>query len=331
MTFVFPKYILFLVFFTLIVSCSKEDDQLNNAPEVFIKTPERGFVIDVADTLMLEPQIIYDYNTSYQWFLNGVAIPEATNRILRVIPNDRYGSFLYTFIVSNSNGSDTLTVPVVALVQVDFEEFELEKDSYSIGDGGEMVRASKMVNLPVNWDVAKNRWSGFAFSNKSTTSNNDSVNQYSVYNTSGGDEESKNFLVLSGEDDKESFISFNDGKQHTIGNISLASDNYTYWSIKNGYTNHQLTPYVIPNDYLGILITGYNESGVAVKSAEIYLANYLTTNSRSSYLLASWVQYDLSLLGSVSKIGFKFYSSRTDVNGVVTPTFLCIDNIQIIE
>lgn len=316
---------------TLLSACDKSDEQSNYPPEAFIKTPTNGFEIDIADTLQLEPQVIYDYDSNYQWYLNGVAIEGATNRIFMVIPNNQYGTFNYSFVVSNSLGVDTLEVPVAAITKVDFEEYELEKNSYSLGDGGLMVRSSKMVNLPVNWDKVTNLWSGFAFSNKYITTKDSAKYQYSVYNTSGGDEKSKVFLVLSGEDEQETFMTFNDSKSHQIGKVSFACNNFTYWAVRDGFESLQLTPYEIPTDYLAIRITGYDIYGNALTSGDFYIANFITDNPRETRILSNWEYADLKDLGVVNKVGFKFHSSRTNTNGVVTPAFVCIDNIRIIK
>lgn len=325
------KCLLLLVVVTLLSACEKSDDQLTNPPEAFIKTPLNGFEIDIADTLSLEPQIIYDYNTTYQWYLNGVIIEGATKRIYTVIPKNQYGTFNYSFVVSNNLGIDTLNIPVAAVTKIDFEEFELEANSYSLGDGGLTVRESKIVDFPVYWDKTTGFWSGFAFSNKFSTTKDLDKNQYSVYNTYGGDEKSKIFLILSGEDEKETFMVFNDSKSHQLGKISFACNNYTYWAVKDGFESLQLSPYAIPLDYLAVRITGYDASGNTTAYGDYYISNFITDNPRNARILSNWEYVDLEDLGVVAKVGFKFHSSRADVNGVITPSFLCIDNIRVIK
>ncbi len=325
------RNLLLLLVVTLFSACDKSDEQLAYPPEAYIKTPTNGFEIDIADTLQLEPQIIYDYNTTYQWYLNGTAIDGATSRIYKVIPQNQYGMYNYSFVVSNGLGIDTLNIPVAAITKVDFEEFELETNSYSLGDGGMSVRTSKIVDLPVFWDKTTGFWSGFAFSNKYTTTKDVEKNQYSVYNSSGGDEKSKVFLILSGEDEKETFLTFNDSKSHQVGNVSFACNNYTYWAVKDGFESLQIAPYAIPSDYLAVRITGYDANGNTTAYGDYYIANFITDNPRNTRILSNWEYANLEDLGVVSKVGFKFHSSRADINGVVTPAFLCIDNIRIIK
>ncbi len=308
-------------------------DTISPSPQIFIKTPTNGFEVDISDTLFLEPQVIYDNNSTYQWSLNGEVIPNSNSRIMMVIPNQKYGTNVYQFKVSNEFGFDIDTIAVKALVKVDFEEFKLDANKYSIGYNGKSIRTSKILNLPVTNDSVKNYWSGFAFSNQYRTTQSDSaIYQFNAYSLNGGDEKSKNFLVFY-EDifGNDQFLSFNDGKSHTLGTVAITNSAYAYWIMKIGDISPKANPFTSPKDWFVVTISGYDENGLLTKELNYPLADFTSTNRNDNYIIDTWTNIDLSALGNVSKVGFKFSSSDTNSLGINTPTYVCIDNIRIIE
>lgn len=321
-----------LLLLFILGSCNSELESESYPPEIFIKTPLNGFEVDINDTLLLEPQIIYNYNTTYEWSLNGAVLPNGNTRTYTVIPNKQYGTFVYMLKVSNSIGVDTMSFIVKSLVKVDFEDKDFLPNSYSIGEPGKSVRAQKLLNLPVINDTTNNYWSGFALSSQYRTSQSDSViYQFSAYSSNGGDEGSKVFLVYY-EDivfGNSNFITFNDGLSHTVGTIGIANNAYSWWIMKIGDSSPIANPFKLPVDWYMARFSGYNEVGALVGMVDIYLTDLRLGNS--SYMISNWVNADLSSLGKISKLGINFYSSDVSENGINTPTYICIDNIRIID
>lgn len=321
-----------LLLVLVLSSCNSETDAESYPPEIFIKTPLNGFEVDVNDTLLLEPQIIYNYNTTYQWSLNGSLIPNSNYRTYKVIPNNLYGTFVYSLKVFNEIGADTMSFVVKSLVKIDFEDKNFLANSYSIGEPGSSVRSVKLLYLPVVNDTANNYWNGFALSSQYRTSQADStIYQFSAYSSNGGDEASKVFLVYY-EDlvfGASNFITFNDGLQHTIGNIAVTNNSYSWWIMKIGDSSPIAHQFVLPDSWFIARFSGYNEVGALVGTVDLHLADFTLGNS--SYLLSKWATADLSTLGKISKLGINFLSSDVGENGINTPAYICIDNIRIID
>ena len=45
--------------------------------------------------------------------------------------------------------------------------------------------------------------------------------------------------------------------------------------------------------------------------------------------MADWQLLDLSSLGKITKIGFTFTGSRSNDYGVLTPAYICIDDVTV--
>ncbi len=321
-----------LLFIVVLSGCNSEIESESFPPEIFIKTPPNGFEIGINDTLVLEPQIIYNYNTTYEWSLDGVVLPNSNTRTYQVIPNNQYGTFVYSLKVSNDIGSDTISILVKSLIKIDFEDKNFLPNSYSIGEPGRSVRSIKMVNLPVVNDTANNYWSGYALSSQYRTNQADSlIYQFSAYSTNGGDEASKVFLVYY-EDlvfGESNYITFNDGLSHTIGDIAVANNSYSWWVMKIGDSSPVAHQFTMPNSWFIARFSGYNEVGALVGVVDVHLADLTLGNS--SYQLSNWATVNLSSLGNISKLGVNFLSSDVGENGINTPAYICIDNIRIIN
>lgn len=80
-------------------------------------------------------------------------------------------------------------------------------------------------------------------------------------------------------------------------------------------------------DWLLLTIWGTKADGSETK-AEVYLADYRSSNSAEHYYLGNWQWVDLSGLGAVKELRFSITGSRSNKYGLTTPSYVCVDNIN---
>lgn len=111
-----------------------------------------------------------------------------------------------------------------------------------------------------------------------------------------------------------------------VSGVYLTNNLYTYSSIING-DSYSGGPFEV-GDYLKVVFTSYTESGAEDgRSVEFYLADYRSGNSAEHYYVKDWQWLDLTSLGEVSAITFTFEGSRSNEWGLLTPAYLCLDNL----
>ena len=75
-------------------------------------------------------------------------------------------------------------------------------------------------------------------------------------------------------------------------------------------------------------VVGYNAAGDSVKSVDFYLADYRFDNNSLDYIVDKWTTVDLTLLGKINKLTFRFSSSDNGNWGMNTPSYVCLDNLK---
>lgn len=172
------------------------------------------------------------------------------------------------------------------------------------------------------------------------------LNQASVYSgtsgsKNGGYSGSNNFAVMFGYVDfyNSSYatrpkIDFTSGSGVVNGTYVCLSS-YTYGVIQNGNTfgSGVATPLKdVANGkgYLKLQAYGFNgntptNSGLPI---EIYLARY---NNHLPVVapVTSWTYFDLSALGTVTRVEFNFEGNDSGTYGLNTPAYVCMDNVQV--
>jgi len=65
-----------------------------------------------------------------------------------------------------------------------------------------------------------------------------------------------------------------------------------------------------------------------LKSIEFYLADYRFDDNSKDYIVQNWTNLDLSSLGKVNKLAFRFSSTDNGSWGMNTPSYVCLDNLK---
>ncbi|SEW52778.1 DUF4465 domain-containing protein [Chitinophaga arvensicola] len=172
------------------------------------------------------------------------------------------------------------------------------------------------------------------------------LNQASVYSgtsgsKNGGYSGSSNFAVMFGYVDfyNSSYatrpkIDFTSGSGVVNGTYVCLSS-YTYGVIQNGNTfgSGVATPLKdVANGkgYLKLQAYGFNgntptNGGLPI---EMYLARY---NNHLPVVapVTAWTFFDLSALGTVTRVEFNFEGNDSGTYGLNTPAYVCMDNVQV--
>lgn len=309
-------------------SCANNEKDIP-APGAHIKMPDKGFELEVGDTLRLSPRVSYEVDASYQWLLNNELL--STEKEL-LHQSRELGQLDYRFVVSTPYGSDTLLIPVSTIVWVNFQEFALNSDSLwlQMPDNPANGFSTKDLFFP-SYGNQEEDWSGFALSNLSGQSLLNTPSPFSAYTPKKSDE----VFMLMHQDDEASGRNFYfpDGREQQFHSISLANSALTYQYMRTGledFPRFGEESQTDPFDWFLVTIEGYDNLGNKTGEIPFYLADFRFENRRRNYLIEEWTVVDLRSLGAVNEIRLRMSSSRDEpTSGARLPLYLCIDNLKI--
>ncbi len=101
----------------------------------------------------------------------------------------------------------------------------------------------------------------------------------------------------------------------------------TAWVKDNLLTgeNGLVTPFGF-GDWLAVIAKGFNKEGVQTSETTFYLADFRDLDPAKHFIVTNWEWFDLSSLGTVSKVRFTMDGSRKNGGGLLTPTYFAIDD-----
>jgi hypothetical protein len=239
---------------------------------------------------------------------------------------------------------------------VDFEDLELEPDSYWNGgtqtrniNHPEMVKQmAKMRNavkasaeagfqsgighFQNSYNSQYNSWTGFSYSNMADTETPGLGNQFSAI-TGKGVHGSPNFALAyiptdwqSGTNDPiPQEISFDTDEGILMSGMYVTNTTYAYFSMKDGdsYAKKFGGESGDDPDFFKLIITGYDNNDNETGVVEFYLADFRSDDHSEDYIVDTWEWVDLSSLGRVKSLQCSVISSDTG-----TPTYFALDNIN---
>ena len=231
-------------------------------------------------------------------------------------------------------GTPDVPVPVIEIVNatIGFEDAALNADGYWCGDengetfdnwGSDAFACSyqeDVATFPVNWTPAWASWSGFAVSNRTaTTYAAETMTPDQFNNTTGTAHSGNNFLVVYtfGEE-----ITFD--KPVTVKGFWYTNDAWTVDAILNG---DGMTPGKFEaEDFLTCVIYPMRD-GALIGGArlEVPLA-------KDGDYVKEWKYCDLSdavTFQNITNLSFSFEGSKSNDYGLTTPTYICIDDIEV--
>ncbi len=317
------------------IACNK-DKKIVPESVIYLDMPDSGYTMKVYDTLYISPQITYDDNSSYEWKQDGEVI--SNERDLTLI-SDGLNLYEYQFTVENDRGSDTMDIQVQSYFISDFEDLELEDDTFWIAPNGEESFTSDLLTYTVNGTPgSKTDWYGFTYSNltgnQSSTSKR--LSYYSAYKAPS-DYTSTNYCILKQDSSMSaSYIKLPEGVEHLFESITLNTSYGTYQAVKYGvYGNDTCKVFGgddgYDKDYLALNITGIKADGSKTDTYSLLLADYRYENNRENYIISSWSEYDIQDIGFVNQLELTIISTDIENGYLQTPAYICIDELKIIE
>ena len=210
---------------------------------------------------------------------------------------------------------------------ISFEAQTLNEDGYWMGEenetgvddgyGGTTYTCAFEESIAkFNTSYSVYYWSGYAVSSRTETSFDVLTTVPDQFNNVAGTAHTgKNFCVVNTYGQTIDF-----SKPATVKSLWFTNDAYTVSSIVNGdsYAGAAFEA----EDWFKCTVTGTKADG-STATVDIDLA-------KEGAFVQDWQQADLSLLGEVVSLGFTFSGSRSNEWGVLTPAYICIDDIEIV-
>ncbi len=208
--------------------------------------------------------------------------------------------------------------------RIRFEDFALGSEGRYFGE--DLAESYTLGNavFPINYDPVWGSWSGFAVSNQTDTQTPGPESIFSCIAGSGAAGSDQFAVLWTFSADTIEFLT-----PQKVTNISVCNTTYSYYSMLNGdaFGKKFGGPEGDDPDYFNLLIKTYDENEKYSGLVTINLADYRFTNNAQDYIANTWLDLDLSDLGFVKFLVFRFESSDNGPFGINTPTTVCIDNI----
>ena len=320
----------------LFFSCANEEKDLPIS-EIYLDIPENGYEVNIYDTITISPKITYDYGSSYTWLLDDEVISTEKNYILN--PQE-LRTFNYTFTVENSRGSVSREITAQSMYTIDFEELELDEDTFSVGNIGSDAIASSLLTFPVDGDPRSySSFDGFVFSNIQSTPDELLYQLYKSYRSPDSYKSTIYGILKQKDSNVPVTVLTSDGEDHLFKSIHINNTYFNYFAIEQGAYTEDGTEVSKPfggddgtdPDFFMLSIKGFNKNGTQRGTVNFYLADHRAESNKDDYTISEWTKVDLTELGMVSRIEFSLSSSDMANDQMRTPAFFCIDNIKIIE
>ena len=206
---------------------------------------------------------------------------------------------------------------------INFEEIQIEQDSF--WDGSDLSGGFEIesVFFPNTYSSMFNFWlGGWALSNKIDSVTSGPDNRFAS-KPAGGFENSTNYVV--GQQNAK--IYFPPGALPQ--SIQITNSTYAHNSMRDGddFAKKFGGDTGDDPDFFKLTIFGF-ENGNIADSVEFYLADYRFEDNNEDYIVDTWEEIDISSLGGDS---LQFHLSSTDEGdyGINTPTFFCMDQLEI--
>lgn len=188
------------------------------------------------------------------------------------------------------------------------------------------------IHFPYVWDTSfGGTWStGFAYSNKRDSVTSGWFNQYSAKALTGYNGSDKYAVYWSGYGDPRC-IRYNGKQEFKPVGCYVTNSTYTFNSLRDGdfvgkkfggVTGHD-------SDWYYVAVHGYRNGVLLPDSLKFYLADFRSPDSTRDYIIKDWTYWNLNAMPVVDSLYFTLHSSDVGAFGINTPTYFCLDNLQV--
>ncbi len=202
----------------------------------------------------------------------------------------------------------------------DFEDFELEEQSYWNGsDGsGQFIYGNKIFNNVYYPDWVS--YSGFSYSNVENSIKYNEIAKYAAI-AGWGAEKSENYVCV--HQFEKVVIDFIEPEEPRL--VRITNTTFTAFAIKYGYDYAKKFGGGDGSDpdWFILTITGIGYSNEITGTVDFFLADYRFENNEDDYIVDGWNYVDLTSLGIVKSLEFELSSSDAG-----TPLYFCMDDLK---
>ncbi len=318
---------------TSAITASEEFSTPKQILPLAITLPKEWGRIDEGNQVSLHATVtggVYPYHFTWK---NDMQQTVGTDSILSVAPSQLAH---YTLTVKDFAGKDS-TVNTVVYVNstagiADFENLYLAPESYWEGPEGNTDTNTESKFYSGTYSFSNtyypdwNYWGGYAYSNVTATDYNPaefSTQQFRSVVGHGADN-SSNYAVVYAMGARTDIAVTHNVNGDIIQGVYLTNTACTYNSMING-DSFVGAPFT-QDDWYKIIVKGTKADGTTT-TKEIYLADYRDSDPANHYILTNWKWFDLSSLGTVTKISITVDGSRKNEYGLTIPSYFCMDNL----
>jgi len=320
------KLIKFSVVFFLAAGIFSSCNKDHVAPEISTFVINSDTTIRVGSSLSLEANITSELVYHYNWYINNEL---KSNEPVYVFTPEKTGEYAVKLLVKNKYGSDSIDAVVTVkprLITIDFGDLSLGSNSFWNGSNGAGSFTSGIANFRNYYYSDYSYWEGFSYSNRNDAVTSGYANQYSVFNKENN---GNTFALFYPPYAGVASVSFSNGQSVVVESIKVCNDSYPALSMTNGDAMAKKFGGSTGNDpdFYKLIIAGLDKNGQMTKTVEFYLADFRFSDNSQDYIVDTWTSVDISSLGAVNQLTFKFESSDNGTFGMNTPAYVCIDDI----
>ncbi|MBQ9654398.1 MAG: DUF4465 domain-containing protein [Prevotella sp.] len=269
--------------------------------------------------------------------------------VLTVTPEASGDYYVIVTDAQDFEARDTCRVIVTGEAMVaDFENLYIDANSYwrgpdtkgNIEEGvyGDQQYQGSFVSgsyaFSNNYSIDWNSWSGFAYSNRTSTAGSNimadqwnscvgrGVNRSRNYGVFFEDAHAPMTVTVLNREDGDDIKGFYITNAAVTVNAILNGDGMTGEKDADGNSVGGDVGFR-KGDYLRLIITGDNGNSV-----RYYLADYRSVRKADRYYVDKWEWVDLTSLGTVSELTFHLEASRKNAWGYTTPLYFCMDDLN---
>jgi len=228
-------------------------------------------------------------------------------------------SFSLLFVIYTS---DLLTAQTTA----DFEDFNLEQDTFLNGSLGEQGFNNGNIFLPNSYNDAWGTWAGWSISNVTDNITAGFTNQYSSIAGQGA-EGSDTYATAYVFDPV--MINMTDEGVGVLEGMHISNSTYGFISMRDGDAFAKKFGGITGDDPDFLLLTIRRWwSGITVgDDVEFYLADFRFDDPNEDYILSDWTYVPFNeFAGNVDSVELILTSSDVGMFGMNTPAYICMDN-----
>ncbi|MEM6965119.1 MAG: DUF4465 domain-containing protein [Bacteroidota bacterium] len=225
----------------------------------------------------------------------------------------------------------TFTFSMAQLTTANFENIQIELDSFNNGSDSSGGFSSGDIFLPNSFEISfgYESWTGWSISNTTDVTTPGFDNQYSSI-TGGGHNGSDNYaLAYTAGGSVNLNLEGNAQGKPALG-FWVTNGTYAYLSMLEGDQFAKKFGGITGDDpdFFLLTIKGFTGGALTLDSIDFYLADFRFTDNSQDYIVDEWTYIDLTSLGPVDSLTFSLSSTDVGTFGMNTPAYFFMDDFE---